>query len=181
MKYVIFILALTLLQLFTYGRSVSISETDITLESPEAGLDLTASGKWFVQVNRGDWDKSIAGKNYVFYPDNDEPANVLAAQSSALTNIDIYVAEAVEGEFISVASGGDGFVLSAVIEFDYAAACFEAGSICHIYTRQNNVTYQLQLFPDINDETEPAMNARVAIEAQFEIIETQVDSDRKFK
>jgi len=173
-------LILSLLPLALIGRSVEVASTDITLQSAQAGLAITDGGKWFINVDRIKFDKRIGGDTYTLYPDGDDPDNVLAAKAAVLTSADTYISEAIEGGFYAVASGGDGYVLTAATSFDYGSICVDEGNICHVYTRQNNTQYKISLFPNGN-ETLTSARAKDALLGQLSLIETQVNTDRKFK
>ena len=73
MKILTLLLIAWMLMASVFGQTLTVrtSPVTITLENAEERLNLTVSGKWFIQFTRNDWDKKINEKSYNLYPIED--------------------------------------------------------------------------------------------------------------
>ena len=164
MKYLIYVLFW--LPLFCYAdrRTITIASS-VTVESVDS-VDLAASGKWFVQFVQDDWVKLKC----TLYPDeSDRTQPVIDAQNAFKAACDTYVTLALDGRFYSADSKGSGIIISAG-SFNYIAVSFEDGVSFKLYVRNANKQQTIPLYPDLNDETRAATDARADMATNLAII-----------
>ena len=129
-------------------------------------------------MNQDDWRKF----DKTLYPDKtDRTQTVKDAQASFVTNLNTYIKEALENGFYTASKKGTGLVLTARTSFTYVAVCFEDGSLCEIYTRQNNKQHVIKIYPNTDDENAAATRARSSMVTQLAIIDLAAKKDSFFK
>jgi len=158
---------------FGQDRSLEISAGDIALEKADL-IDITAPGKWFVQLKQDDWVKS--GKT--LYPDKSKRTRAVSDAQNAFKNeSDSYIIAALNAGKCEARETGTGLMLSAREVFNSRIAIkFEDGISWILYIRENNKQYILSLFENLADETAAATTARANMVRELAKISTAADA-----
>lgn len=133
---------------FGQAREITIPLRAIAARSD----DLKVRGKWFIQFQQKDWEKTINGKRFILFPDKQNRSReVLDLINTVGTAFDIYIFEHIsDGDF---ANGTD--------KLKYIAACIVDDQVCNIYYRQDNNPKIILI--DRNRETDAAKDAMADI------------------
>ena len=163
---------------FSEARTITISSSTITLEVADANMDLTESGRFFVQVDQDDWEKN--GKT--MYPDKDDRSQAVKnAQSEFKRQADIYIKESIDNEFYTPRGKGSGLSFDPQGKINYNAICMNGDAGCELHVRQNNRPYILNLYPVLADENSAASAARANMITQRDIIIAAAQRGRFWK
>jgi len=164
---------------FADAETVTFSSAQ-NISSNDPAVDLTDSGKWFIQLNQDDWKKTIARKQHRLYPDKANRAQaVINDQGEVRANISVYVKEAIESGFYTV--DGKGLDLKSVNSIKVIAVRINDGIFCKAFIRPENKQYVLNLFENQNDETAAAATARNRILTKLGNIETLSNAGKFFR